>query len=911
MDKKNKQIYLIDGHSYAYRAFHAIRNLSDSRGLALNAVFGFTRMLLKLIKDEQPDYIAVAFDTPSPTFRHELYEDYKANREEQPEDMRHQIPLIKEVIGAFNIAMFELEGFEADDVLATLATQAESEGIEAIIVTSDKDMLQLVSKHIKVLNPHKENLLYDPGEVQARFGVLPEQMKDLMAMTGDASDNVPGVPGIGRKTARDLLNEYGTLEDIYEHLDEIKAKKRRENLAANKEEALLSRKLVTVQRDVPLDIDFAACKFREYDREKLRELLTQFEFHSLLNELVEEDELNDAEYSIISERRQLDELIRKIEETGACSLDFETTSADPMRAELVGISFSTAPEAACYIPVGHVGDALRKAHERGENSDLFNGVFISQLEKDLVLEQLKPVFEDERIKKTGQNLKYEIIVLARNGIELAGIDFDTMLASYLLNPSKLHHNLDQLALEFLNYRTVPIEKLIGKGAKQTTMDLVNVEEAAAYACEDADITLRLRNVLEPQLKEKGLYGLFERVEMPLVNILAHMELHGVRVDTEVFTALSKSIGKQLNTLREEIYRLAGRQFNVNSTQQLGKILFEEMKLPPLKKTKTGYSTNVAVLEKLAVEHELPRTVLEYRGLSKLKSTYIDALPELIHPATGKIHTSLNQTVTATGRLSSSEPNLQNIPIRSEAGREIRRAFIPSDETRVILSADYSQIELRILAHLCEDDVLCKAFRDDIDIHDQTSSRIFGVPINDVTADMRRKAKIANYGILYGISASKLAADIGIKQEEARDFIEHYFAVFPRVKEYIDSIVEEARTKGYVTTVLNRRRYIPDIHSPNIGVRRFAERTAINTPIQGSAADLIKVAMINMDREIENSRLDCIMILQVHDELIFEASRDEAPKIAPIVKEIMETAYPMNVPIVADVRIGQNWLEAHD
>ncbi|NQU08663.1 MAG: DNA polymerase I [Candidatus Abyssubacteria bacterium] len=908
---EKKKIYLIDGHSYAYRAFHAIRQLTDSSGLALNAVYGFTRMLLKLIKDENPDYIAVAFDTPGKTFRHEMYDQYKANRAEQPEEMRHQIPLIKEVVDAFNISIFELEGFEADDLLATLATRAESEGIEAVIVTSDKDMFQLISDNIKVLNPHKENLLLDAEGVTTRFGVGPEKMPDLMAMAGDSTDNIPGVPGIGPKTAASLLSEFGTLEAVFEHVGEIKSEKRRKNLNQNKELAFLSRDLFTVRRDVPIEVDIERCRSEDYDRTRLMELLEKFEFRSLVNELIEVEERADNEYTILNEKLELDELLRRLKERGGFAIDFETTSKDPMRAELVGISISESPDAACYIPVGHVKEALRENDEGDNNGDLFTDTSIKQLSTQLVLESLKPLLEDESIKKTGQNIKYEMVILARNGIDLKGADFDTMVASYLLNPSKLRHNLDQLALEFLNYRKILIEKLIGKGARQITMDKVNVREVADYACEDADISLRLREALEPMLKEKQLHELFERVEMPLVKILAKMELKGVRVDTDVFSELSVRLKKQLDELQEEVHRLAGQEFNINSTQQLGKILFEEMKLPAAKKTKTGYSTGVAVLEKLAAEHELPGKVLEYRTLSKLKSTYVDALPSLINPSTGRIHTSFNQAVTATGRLSSSDPNLQNIPIRSDLGREIRRAFIPSDERKILLSADYSQIELRILAHLSGDEELCGAFEEGVDIHDRTSSKIFGVPIDEVTPEMRRKAKVANYGILYGISASKLAADIGIKQDDAKEFIESYFNVVPRVKAYIESIVEEARRTGCVTTILNRRRYIPDINSANFGVRGFAERTAVNTPIQGSAADLIKMAMIQIDERIGSLGLDSFMILQVHDELVFEVPLEEVEQMRSMVKEIMETAYPLNVPVVADVRIGRNWLEAHD
>ncbi len=913
MDDGKKRIYLIDGHSYAYRAFHAIRQLTDSKGLALNAVYGFTRMLLKFIKDERPEYIAVAFDSKGETFRHKRYEQYKANRAEQPEDMRHQIPLIKEVVEAFNIVSFELPGYEADDILATLAQRAVDKGVEAIIVTGDKDMLQLVSNGVKVLHPHKENFVYDARAVKERYGVGPEKMRDLLAMTGDQIDNIPGVPGIGPKTAADLLKEYGSLEGIFEHIDQIKGPKRQESLRENKETAYLSRELVTVLRDVPLDIDIEACKLREHNADKLVELFKRFEFRSLINEVVEVKQTTGAEYRIIDDERQLDHLIEALTRAGSFTLDLETTHQDPMKARLVGISVAHEPSAAYYIPVGHTAGAVAPQQNRGDDNggELFSEMPPKQLGPRLVLQRLKPLLEDDSVKKTGQNIKYEEVMLARQGVELRGVEFDTMVAAYLLNPSKLNYNLDQLALEYLNFRKIPLEHLIGKGASQTTMDKVSVRQAADYSCEDSDITLRLREVLEPLLKEKQLYELFEGVEIPLIHVLAKMELCGVCIDVSVLRELSTRVEGQLQALGEQIYEMTGREFNINSTQQLGKILFEELHLPAGKKTKTGFSTDMAVLEKLAAEHELPRKVLEYRTLSKLKSTYIDALPGLLNPETGRIHTSFNQAVTATGRLSSSEPNLQNIPIRSELGREIRRAFVPCDANNVLLSADYSQIELRILAQLSGDEVLCKAFREGQDIHDQTSAKIFQTPLDKVTPEMRRRAKVANYGILYGISAPRLAVDLGINLEEAQKFIDHYFEIFPRVRQYIESMIQEARRNGYVITIMNRRRYIPDIDSQNFGVRRFAERIAINTPIQGSAADLIKVAMIRIDEELKALRLRSKMILQVHDELLFDVPSDEVEQMKPLVKRIMETAYPLSVPIVADVRTGRNWLEAHD
>ncbi len=911
MVKDKKKIYLIDGHSYAYRAFHAIRQLTDSRGLWLNAVYGFVRMLLKLIREEKPDYIAVAFDTPSKTFRHRLYEDYKANRAEQPEEMRHQIPLIKEVVDAFKIPIFEVEDYEADDVLATLAACAESQGIEAIIVTSDKDMLQLVSDNVKVLNPHKEDFLYDADGVRNRFGVGPEKMRDLLALTGDTSDNVPGVPGIGPKTAAALLNEYGSLEQVLERVDEISGQKRRENLRQSKKSAMLSQELVTLVSDVPIEIDIEACKLKDFDKPKLLDLFKRFEFRSMVNELSDVEEKEDVEYSIISEERDLNRLVKRMERRPLFCINFETVDNDPMQAELVGISIATDQGVAYYIPVGHSTDALHVETEDSDETDLFGGKTLGQLDAKDVLTCLKSVLEDESIKKVGHDIKRTMVLLMQQGIELRGADFDTMIGSYLLNPSRQSHDLDILALEFLNHKKTTIEQLVGKGAKRRALNEVGVREAADYACEKTDLVLRLRETLDTLLEEKGLHELYKNVEIPLTRILAKMELCGVAVDTDVLQGLSTQLSEQLDGLRENIYRLAGQEFNINSTQQLGKILFEEMKLPVGKKIKTGYSTDVAVLEKLSVEHEMPRKVLEYRTLAKLKSTYIDALPLLVNPSTGRIHTSFNQAVTATGRLSSSEPNLQNIPIRSEIGREIRRAFVPSDEDKVLLSADYSQIELRILAHLSDDDELCEAFRQGVDIHDQTSSKIFNVPLSEVTSEMRRKAKVANYGILYGMSAAKLAADVGIERGEADSFIKHYFEVLPRVKEYIDSTIEEACRNGYVTTIMNRRRYIPDINSRNIGVRRFAERTAINTPIQGSAADLIKIAMIQVDRQMAGSGLASIMILQVHDELLFEVPANEVQRMKSLVKEIMESAYPLKAPIVADVRVGRNWLEAHD
>ncbi len=883
----NKRLFLIDGNSFCYRAYYAIRVLTNSKGQPTNAIYGFVAMLTKLIKEEKPDYLGVAFDLKGPTFRHKKFEEYKITRKPMPDDLISQMPLIKEVLGAYNIPIFEKAGYEADDVLATIAREAESNSIDTFIVTGDKDALQLVGPHIKVYNTHKEGLVFDSAKVKEQFKVAPEKIVDLMALMGDASDNIPGVTGIGEKTAIQLISEFGSLESLFNNLDKVKSESKREILKKYKDQAHLSKELAVLDCRVPIKIDFKAMEIKEPDKERLVSLFREFEFKALLDQFVERKELN-AEYKLIANEEEFKNFLKHLSRQDIFAFDFETTSSDPMQAALVGVSFCWKEGSADYIAIGKEG-----------------------LDTGYVLENLKPIFEDNAIRKIGQNIKYENVILANYGIKLGDIYFDTMVASYLLNPSKLNHNLSSIALEYLNHKMTEITELIGKGKNQITMDKVDVQRVCKYCCEDSDVTFRLRNILEAQLRDKGLFPLFSEVEMPLVEVLSGMEESGVSLDVDYLNEMSKGMQKKLNALTKDIYEIAGCEFNINSPKQLQEILFVRLKLPPVKKTKTGLSTDEEVLEKLATKHSLPKALLEYRELSKLKSTYLDALPRLINQKTKRVHTSFNQTVTSTGRLSSSEPNLQNIPIRAEIGRLIRKAFVPKDRNSYIVSADYSQIELRILAHLSKDKVLIDAFKNDLDIHRHTASLIFGVSENKVTDAQRSQAKTVNFGIVYGMSAYGLSKDLGIEVEKAGQFIDAYFERYPKVREFINNCIEEARKEGFVTTLLNRRRYIPEINSENLNIRNFAERTAINTPIQGSAADMIKSAMIAIHRELESRKLKSLMILQVHDELVFEVPKNELEELTRLAREKMETIMPLSVPIKVNISMGKNWLELNE
>jgi DNA polymerase-1 len=792
-------------------------------------------------------------------------------------------------VQAYNIPIYEMEGYEADDVLATLAKRAEEKDIETYIVTGDKDALQLVDSHIKVYSTHKEGLIYDAEKVREAYGVGPEGITDIMALMGDASDNIPGVKGIGEKTAVELISQFGSLEALYKNIDKVKSEARKKMLTENKESAFLSKELAVVDTAVPIKIDFKDLALKEPDGGRLAELFRELEFKSLLKEFTPKETL-DSKYTLIEDEKGLDKLVKELKKAKEFVFDTETTSEDPVRAKLAGISFSWEEGKACYVGVCDLCETKK-------------------LDVKLVLGALKGIFEDEGIKKAGQNIKYDYIVLANYGIRVKGITFDTMIASYLLNPSKLNHNLDDISIEYLGHKlTTPIQELIGKGKSAITMDRVEVDRVCRYSCEDSDVTFRLKKILEKELTKKDLDELFYKVEIPLIEVLAQMEIDGVTIDSVYLKDLSSDMEKKLDKLTKKIYELAGEEFNINSPKQLSAILFEKLKLPVIRRTKTGVSTDEDVLTKLASKHPLPEKLLEYRELSKLKSTYVDNLPELINKATGKIHTSFNQTVTATGRLSSSGPNLQNIPVKTEEGRRIRKAFIPSGKGNVLLSADYSQIELRVLAHFSQDRNLMKAFKDGLDIHSYTAGLVFGINEKEVTKEMRNMAKTVNFGIIYGMSPYGLSQNLGIEVDKAKEFIDAYFERYPDVKQFMEGLLAEAREKGYVTTILGRRRYVPEINSTDMRIRQFAERAAINTPIQGSAADIIKVAMIAIKEKISGKKLSSKMILQVHDELVFDVPKDELEGMYHIVKDGMENVIKLKVPVEAHIETGRNWLD---
>lgn len=909
-----KSLFLIDGSAIAYRSYFAfIKNpLTNSRGENTSAIFGFLRFLFMIFDNENPDYLAVVFDPKGPTFRHKQYKEYKATRQKMPEDMRPQIPKIHEFLQALNIPWIEVEGFEADDVIGTLAKTAQKQGFESYMVSGDKDFMQLVDSGIKMYNPKRageEIEILDPAGVEKKVGLPPAKIVDYLALMGDTSDNVPGVPGIGEKTAVNLIQEFGSVESVLENADKVSRANVRQNLHDYREEAILSKKLVIIDTAVPLDVELESFKRKEPQHEQAVKLIKEFEFTSLLERFSPEKTTRKIEYQIVETQVHLEEILGRIKKAGYFVIDLETTERDPMRADIVGIALSAESGRAFYVPVqvekrtARVnGSAIVKREMFLKGSgDLFGSLNLTDF--------LKPVLENANIKKSGHNIKYEMLVLSRHGIELRGVYFDTMVASFLLHPTLRQHNLDALALEHLDYVKIPTSDLIGKGKKQLSIADVPVKKVAKYACEDADITFRLHEIFEPQLNKGKLLELFHDVEIPLIYVLREVEENGVALDLNFLKEMSQTLQNKLDQLISSIYEMAGEEFNINSTQQLGQILFEKFKLPKKKRTKTGYSTDVKVLEELAKIHELPRTLIDYRELTKLKSTYVDALPELVNPETGRVHTSYNQTIAATGRLSSSDPNLQNIPIRTEVGREIRRAFVPGDSDHVILDADYSQVELRVMAHLSKDPVLMEAFNNDEDIHAKTASLIFQVPPEDLTHEHRRKAKEINFGIMYGMGVYGLATRLHISNEQAREFITSYFALYAKVKEFVDKMHVQVEEHGYVTTLLNRTRYLPEIKSKNHNIREFARRTAVNTPIQGTAAELIKVAMINIWKKLKENNYQTKMIMQVHDELVFEAPKSEVDVVKELVKDEMENALKLDVPIKADVGVGPNWLEA--
>lgn len=883
-----QRLFLIDGNSFCYRAYYAIRGLANSKGFPTNAIYGFVTMLNKIIQSESPDYLAVSFDLKGPTFRHKRFAEYKIRRKPMPEDLTVQVPVIKKILDAYNIPIYEKGGFEADDIIGTIAKEAVSKGVDTFIVTGDKDALQLVSPHIKVYSTHKEGLIYDEKAIKERYGVKPESIVDIMALMGDSIDNVPGIPGIGEKTAVELISRFKTLDNLLKNIESLKSEAKKKLIKENLENAHMSRELATIDTEVEIDIDFNEMKLKSADADKLLDIFKELEFRKLIEQFAPSKTL-EGKYKVIATKKDFDKLCESLEKHKEWAIDFETTGVDPMNCDIVGSSFCWVKAEAYYVS--------------------FIKSSVTFTDKDYILSKLKPLFEDKGIEKIGQNIKYEKVLLKNLDIELKGVSFDTMVASYLLNPSKLNHNLSDISLEYLGYKMTPITDLIGKGKTRITMAEVPIQDICRYCCQDSDVTFQLKSILEKKLKEKGLYELFLRIEMPLIEALSDMEFTGVAIDKKFLHEMSKKMSGQLLVLSKQIYEMAGCEFNINSPKQLSEVLFDRLKLSVVKRTKTGVSTDVEVLNRLAQEHPLPKTILEYRELAKLKSTYVDALPELINSRTKKVHTSFNQTITATGRLSSSDPNLQNIPIKTDIGRRIRKAFKSSFKDGIILSADYSQIELRILAHLSGDKTLIEAFKRDTDIHTHTASLIFGCKGEDVTEKMRSQAKTVNFGIIYGMSPYGLSKELNIPPEVAKSFIDAYFARYPKVNKYIQNQIAFAKENGYVLTMLNRRRYIPEIKSENQNIRMFAERTAINTPIQGSAADIVKMAMINIYSELQKKSFKGKMVLQVHDELVFDLPEEELEEITKIVRKGMERVVKLKVPIKVNVSYGKNWMEA--
>ncbi len=902
-----KRVFLLDGPAMYYRAFFAfIRNpLINSKGENTSAAFGFISALLKILKDENPDYIAVAFDTDKPTFRHKLYDEYKSTRAKMPEELVESLPRIDEAVTAFRIPSFRIDGVEADDIIGTIAKRCAAAGHDVYCVTADKDYFQLVDDRIRIYNPTKPNVdveILDRDGVIGKFGVAPEQVIDKLALMGDSSDNVPGVPGIGQKTAEKLLAEFGSLEAILDNADSISAKGVRTKISENVDKAKLSQELVTIDINVELDIDVEDLKRQEIDYDAAKKLFFELEFRRLIRELdpdadetddqakATESAATDQAYHLVPNLKDLKALVAKLRQSDWVAVDTETTGLDFMTADLVGVSLCNRDGTAYYVPLAH--------DEADKNID-----------PKKALAELAKLLTDPSVPKIGQNIKYDLHVLRRAGCDIIPIGFDTMLASYVLDPSSRQHALDIQVLKHFDYKMQPITDLIGSGKKQLSFAAVPVDQATYYAAEDADFTFRLKSVHEPRLKEREVETLFTDIELPLVPVLADMEAAGVRLDREFLDDLSAEMATKIGDLERQIYDIAGGEFNINSTQQLSHILFEKLGLPTKGKTakKTGYSTDQSVLEELAHIHEFPQLILDYRQLTKLKSTYVDALPTMLNAETGRVHSSFNQTIAATGRLSSADPNLQNIPIRTEEGRQIRKAFIPRSDDYVLLAADYSQIELRILAHYAEDPALIEAFTNNEDIHRRTASEVFEVDLDDVTDDQRRSAKTANFAIIYGVSAFGLAQQSTLSQDEAKQFIEKYFERYPGINAYMERTKEFAREHGYVTTMFNRRRYLPEIKAKNYNIRQFAERTAINTPIQGTAADIIKLAMLDIHKRMDGMQSQ--MILQVHDELVFDVHESEVEKVTKIVKAGMEGAAKLQVPLVAEIGTGPNWLEA--
>ncbi len=923
----HKKLVLIDGHALAYRAFHALPDdLKTTQGELTNAVYGFTSMLLNVLRDEQPTHIAVTFDKGL-TFRHELYADYKAHRAKMPDEMRVQMDRIRQVVETLDIPIYEQEGYEADDLLGTLTRQAEEQEVDTLIVTGDMDLLQLVNDRTRVLTSRwrfSDTVIYDVEGVKQRYhGLTPDQLVDYKALMGDKSDNIPGVSGVGEKTATRLLQQYGSLDAIYEHLDEVKSRFRNK-LKEGRESAFLSRRLATILRDAPVELDIESCRVHTFERQAVVNLFHELEFRSLVKRIEEiarsgttwdqpqpagiihqlslfgeapapqPEAPPRADYQIVADQEGLNQLIAQLQKASALTLDTETTATDPMQAELVGIALTDSPNQGYYIPIlAPPGDP--------------------KLDAETVLPTLAPLLQDPDLPKYGHNIKYDLTVLRRAGLHVQGVAFDTMIAEWLTNPASKNLGLKNLAWARLGQSMTPITDLIGTGKNQLTMDQVTVEQAAPYACADVDMTHQLAAVLRAELEERQLWTVFAEVEIPLIPILAEMEMTGVRLDVEALERMSEGLTTRLNELETEIQEEVGHSFNVNSTQQLSDALFKTLGLPSqgVRRTKTGhYSTAASILERLRKHHRVIDLILEYRKLSKLQSTYVDALPQLVNPETGRIHTSYHQAGTVTGRLSSSDPNLQNIPIRTDIGRQVRGAFAAESGWKLV-GADYSQVELRVMAHISGDEGLLGAFARGEDIHASTAAAIMDVPLSEVTPDMRRVAKAVNFGLAYGQTAYGLSNATDLTQAEAENFITAYFERFPQVREYIDTTKAQATRQGYVETLLGRRRYFPELQpgsKTSHHVRQAAERMSINAPIQGTAADIINIATINLHRALHERGLRSRMILQVHDELVVEAPAEEVDAVAPLMRQVMESAFELRAELKVDLKVGENWEE---
>jgi DNA polymerase-1 len=899
-----KHLFLIDGYSLLYRSYYAIRNLSNSEGFPTNAIFGFLSTLKKINTQEKPHYLGVVFDSKGPTFRHELYKAYKAARKPMPEDLVVQIPVLKKIISALNIPSFEHKGYEADDLLGSLTKSAAKHNIQTVLVSTDKDLYQLIDDSTVMFNPAKE-IYIDKNEVLKLFGATPEQVVDVLALWGDHSDNIPGVPGIGEKTAKSLISQFGSIEKLLGNPDQIKNPKIREKIKENMGLLELSRRLATIERGIPVEVDLDALSVCSPDRDKLIPLLQEMGFSSLLSSFLDHASTKEQEYKVLLKESDLKTLVAHIKKEGAVSLDTETTSSFPTQACLVGMSFSIKPGEAFYLPLRHDYDKAPK-----------------QISKKRAFSLLKEVLTSPKIKKIGQNIKYDYIVLKREGLEIKGIDQDSMVLSYLLEPNWGRHSLSRLAETYLHVKASAYHDIVGKGKNEVTMNAIDIAKVTPYACQDADFALKITRLLWPKIEEKGLSSLYRKLEQPLIEVLAEMEIWGIKVQAETLGELSAELKEEMGFLRKKIYSICGEEFNLNSYQQLSRILFEKLGLPPSRKTKATkeFSTNVAVLQELALKHPIAQYALEYRQLAKLKSGYADSLPRLINPETGRIHTSYNQTVASTGRLSSSDPNLQNIPARGKMGLRFRKAFIPEEgflfrkafipeEGFLFLSADYSQIELRVLAHLSKDRTLIDSFKQGRDIHKETAARVFTDSTGLFAEEARRRAKIINFSIIYGTSAFSLAKELGASTTDAQVFIDLYYEQYPEIKEFLDRIVTDAEVKGCSETLFGRIRQVPELRHQNRTVQQAGRRIALNTPIQGTAADLMKKAMIDIWREIKKKKLQTRMVLQVHDELVFEVPDAEQKIMETLVKTRMEEVFPLDVPLKVHLGWGVNWAEA--